>query len=45
MKRHHWLLVLAASLFVSGWLLWNALLVEEDLSGPGAESGPASAPP
>lgn len=34
MKRHHWLIVIAVSLFAAGWLLWNVLLVDSDLSGP-----------
>ena len=35
MKRHHWLLVGAAAILVGGWLLWNVLLVEEDLGARG----------
>jgi hypothetical protein len=34
MRRHHWLLVGAAAIFVAGWMLWNVLLVEEDVSAP-----------
>ena len=40
MKRHHWLIIAAASLFVGGWLVWNMLLVDSDLSGP-----PMNTPP
>jgi hypothetical protein len=35
-ERHHWLLVGAAATFLAGWLLWNVLVVEEDLSTPAA---------
>jgi len=35
MKRHHWLLVGAAAILVAGWLLWNVLLVEEDIGARG----------
>jgi hypothetical protein len=31
MRRHHWLLVGAAAIFVAGWLLWNVLLVESEI--------------
>src|SRR5437763_1914902 len=39
MKRHHWLLVGAAAILVAGWLLWNVLLVEEDLGARGEGGG------
>ena len=39
MKRHHWILVGAAAIFVAGWFLWNILVVEQDLSAPPAASG------
>jgi hypothetical protein len=32
MKRHHWLMIAVAAIFVAGWLLWNILLVEGDLT-------------
>jgi hypothetical protein len=46
MKRHHWLLVAAAALFLAGWLVWNVLLVEEDISSPsgGGAVTPHAAP-
>jgi hypothetical protein len=44
MKRHHWLLVGAAALFIVGWLVWNVLMVETDLSAPPGSTPPASRP-
>ena len=44
MKRRHWLLVGAAGTLLVGWLLWNVLLVEKDLSPPvdGSVAAPGS---
>jgi hypothetical protein len=42
MKRHHWLMLGAVAILVAGWLMWNALSVEEDLTAPGG--APAAAP-
>ena len=39
-KRHHWLMLIAVLLFGAGWLVWNAVLVEQDVATP-----PAAAPP
>jgi hypothetical protein len=43
MKRHHWLLLAAATLFVTGWLLWNVVLVDKDLAGPAGLVAPVPA--
>jgi hypothetical protein len=44
MKRHHWILVAAVVLFATGWLLWNVLLVGQDLAAPPGTPAPAAAP-
>ena len=44
MKRHHWLILGAAAVFAVGWLLWNVLLVEQDVAGPGAGNTGAPTP-
>jgi len=43
MKRHHWLLLAAAVLFATGWLLWNVVLVGQDIAGPPGAAAPAPA--
>ena len=42
MRRHHWILVGGLATLLAGWLLWNVLSVEQDLSGPG--DGTAATP-
>jgi hypothetical protein len=41
-KRHHWLLVGAAAILAVAWLVWNVLLVKEDIAPP--VNQPAAAP-
>ena len=45
MKRHHWLMVGAAGALLVGWLLWNVLLVEDDISAPVGGGVAAPGPP
>jgi transposase-like protein len=40
MRRHHWLLVGAAAIFVAGWLLWNVLLVESEIPAAAVRCSP-----
>jgi hypothetical protein len=44
MKRHHWLIVGAAAVFLVGWLLWNVVLVEQDVASPAGGSAATPGP-
>jgi len=45
MKRHHWLLIGAAAILVVAWLVWNVLLVEQDVTEPGGTAPAAGTIP